>query len=467
MTRPALLVALLAAVAPVSAAAQAAPVREAGTTALTIYTDGRVLVRRALPLAVPRGRSDHQVALGRLDPGSLMSLDSLVWIAGLRYDGALDEESAMRRSVGQRVVFLVQRGGAAMDTISGVVLGVDPLRIELPGGRVAYTLPGIPLYPADVGRAGPVAALALESRAARDSLRLGYFTGGAHWHAAYDLVLAGRRGRVTGTAVIDSRAVDAADATIQLVAGDVGRAMREKEQAYAPEMAVRAQAADVGNVASQQRVGEFHLYTLPGRATLRPGQTTARALFEPAAVEWSRKYVVPGQLPYWGPLPRMGDEETVPVEVRYLVARPRESEFGRRPIPAGIARIYQPDSAGRLQMVGEASVTHTPAGQGLELTAGTAFDVTARRVQTSYDTRQEPIGGGAVRTVVTAEYEVTLSNATDSAVTVTVVEARHGDWDIVSSTVPARRVSSTRAEFEVQVPAAGRRSFRYTIRASW
>ena len=257
---------------------------------------------------------------------------------------------------------------------------------------------------------------------------------------------------------------------MQLVAGDVSRAtMRDKDVGYAQEMMVRAQAANAptDGAAQQQRVGEFHLYSLPGRVTVRPGQSTARALFEPARVDWERKYVVPGQPQFWGPLQRMGDEENVPVEVRYIVKRPRDTDFGGRPIPAGIARVYQPDSAGRLQLVGEASVTHTPAGQDLELTAGTAFDVTARRVQTSYDTQVEPLGGGATRTIVTAEYEVTLTNATDSAVTVTVVEGRHGDWEIISSTVPSRRVSSTRAEFVVEVPARGNRALRYRLRATW
>jgi hypothetical protein len=352
--------------------------------------------------------------------------------------------------------------------MSAVVLGTDPLRLGLPGGRVAYTFPGIPLYPAEVAAQGPSAVVSVESRGTRDSLRLGYFTEGASWYATYDAILAGRNGRITGKAVIDSRSLAATDAAVQLVAGDVSRATREKDVRYAEEMMVRAQAANaMDGAAQQQRVGEFHLYSLPGRVTVRPGQSTARALFEPARVDWERKYVVPGQPQFWGPLQRMGDEENVPVEVRYIVKRPRDSDFGGRPMPAGIARVYQPDSAGRLQLVGEASVTHTPAGQDLELTAGTAFDVTARRVQTSYDTQVEPLGGGATRTIVTAEYEVTLTNATDSAVSVTVVEGRHGDWEIISSNVPSRRVSSTRAEFVVEVPARGNRALRYRIRATW
>jgi hypothetical protein len=41
-------------------------------------------------------------------------------------------------------------GRTGRDTISALVLGVDPLRLQLPDGRISFTQPGIPLYPADV-----------------------------------------------------------------------------------------------------------------------------------------------------------------------------------------------------------------------------------------------------------------------------------------------------------------------------
>ena len=39
--------------------------------------------------------------------------------------------------------------------------------------------------------------------------------------------------------------------------------------------------------------------------------------------------------------------------------------------------------------MGEAHLDHTPAGEDLRLSAGTAFDLTAKRVQTSYTTRRD------------------------------------------------------------------------------
>ena len=53
----------------------------------------------------------------------------------------------------------------------------------------------------------------------------------------------------------------------------------------------------------------------------------------------------------------------------------------------------EPDSAGRVQLIGESSIDHSPAGEDLRLNAGTAFDLTAKRIQTSYATRRDSIFG--------------------------------------------------------------------------
>ena len=72
------------------------------------------------------------------------SLDSGVTITGCRYDGAVDEGSVLRRSVGRRVVFRLPE---SKDTLSALVLGVDPLRLQLPDGRVTFSPPGAAIYP--------------------------------------------------------------------------------------------------------------------------------------------------------------------------------------------------------------------------------------------------------------------------------------------------------------------------------
>jgi hypothetical protein len=226
-------------------------------------------------------------------------------------------------------------------------------------------------------------------------------------------------------------------------------------------------AAFADAVPVEQRVGEFHLYTLPGKSTLLPGLTTSVALFEPVQVAYERNYVVRGLVPYWGFLPQQGEETEAPVEVSYTLKRPHQSEFGDRPLPGGVARIYQPDSAGRAQLVGEAALDHTPAGRDLRLDAGVAFDLTARRVQTGYVTRRDSTKAHGVRTIATADYRVTVRNATDSVATVDVIEERAGEWAVLSSSVPAEKLSSTRTRFRVKVPARGEAAVTYRLRIVW
>jgi hypothetical protein len=101
------------------------------------------------------------------------------------------------------------------------------------------------------------------------------------------------------------------------------------------------------------------------------------ALFEPTTAKVTRSYQVVGQIPYWGGLPQYGDEEEVPVSVTYTVLRPRKTDLGDRPLPGGVVRLFEPDSAGRLQLIGESGTDHSPAGEDLRLNAGTARPATA------------------------------------------------------------------------------------------
>ena len=437
----------------------------AAQTGLTIYNDGRVLVRRTLPLAIGTGVSTHSLSLGLLDPSSLFALDSGVAVVGSSYDESVDEVNTMRRAVGQTLKFLTGREHAGVpDTVTATVLGVNPERFRLSSGQVVFNRPGLPLYPAELVLTDPALSVALRSARAWPSLRVGYFTGGASWNADYSVVLGRGTARITGQAAIPSVTLKAEDAEVQLLAGSVGRATGFAKGARAPMLQERLAAQDMArSEASEEQVGEAHLYTIPGRISLEPGVTSSVALFEPATAPWERSYVVRGLIPWYGMLPQFGNEENpVPVEVHYTLKRTPKTAFGDLPIPGGVFRLYQADEAGRLQLIGESSAGHTAPGTDLRLSAGSAFDLTAKRVQMSYSTRRD-----SLRTIATADYRVTITSAKDTAVTVDVIEERRGEWTVVSSSLPAEKVSSTRTRFRVRVPALGETVLNYRVRVIW
>ena len=75
-------------------------------------------------------------------------------------------------------------------------------------------------------------------------------------------------------------------------------------------------------------------------------------------------------VPYWGILPQQGEETEAPVEVSYTLKRPRKTRVRRSAaarrrgaaVPAGQRRPAQ--------LVGEAALDHTPAGEDLRLDGG-------------------------------------------------------------------------------------------------
>jgi len=62
---------------------------------------------------------------------------------------------------------------------------------------------------------------------------------------------------------------------------------------------------------------------------------------------------------------------------------------------------------------------------------------------------------------------VTLTSAKDSATTVEVLEDRAGEWSVLSSSLPAEKVSSTRTRFRVRVPGKGEAVLTYRVRVVW
>ncbi len=434
---------------------------------LTIYNDGRVLVRRTLPNPLAAGLSTQRLALGALDPASVFALDSGVAVLGASYDESVDEPNTMRRAVGLTLRFWTGRNGppghSDADTVSALVLGVNPERFKLGNGQVVFQRPAVPLYPAELVLTDPTLALALRATAARPSLRLGYFTQGASWNASYSVILGKGGARVNGTAAIPSASLRVSDAEVQLLAGTIGRA----PGAPAPRFELAAKAMAMGDVAqgsaAEQQIGEAHLYTVPGKLSLEPGVTTSVALFEPATAPWEKGFVVRGQLNYYGPLPQYGnDESQVPVEVWYTLKRQARTPFGDLPLPMGSYRLYEPDDAGRLQLIGEASAGHVAPGTDVRLAAGSAFDLTATRVQMSYHQVRD-----SLRTTATADYRVTIKSAKDSATTVDVLEERGGEWSVLSSSVAPEKLSSTRTRFRVRVPGKGEVTLTYRVRVVW
>src|SRR5439155_1672675 len=177
-------------------------------------------------------------------------------------------------------------------------------------------------------------------------------------------------------------------------------------RAVPPVGAGRAAVPGGGGPHGARAVGRARGHAGPAAHRARLcGRRRSVGLFTPATAPYTQEFVVPGALPWRGFLGQApGEENRVPVEVWYTLKRPRGTPFGERPLPGGIVQLYQADSAGRLQLVGEARTTHTAPGRDLRVQSGDAFDITAERVQTDYGQEQlaPPKRGVAQRQRITA-----------------------------------------------------------------
>jgi len=189
------------------------------------------------------------------------------------------------------------------------------------------------------------------------------------------------------------------------------------------------------------------------------------ALFPRSSAPVIQQLIVPGVLPWRGWIGQMPEPNRVPVQVWYTIKRAAKTPFGDRPLPAGTVQLYQADSSGRVQLIGEASNDHTAPGRDLRLQSGDAFDITAERVQTDYNQEQLPAErrGLPARQRVTASYRVTIANAKAQEVIVDVRESHFGNWKITASSHIAEKLSSTETRFRVSVPAGGEATVTYTV----
>ncbi len=437
-----------------------------GQTSLSIYSDGRTVVRQSLPQALVKGRNVVTVELQGVDPAMVFSPDTTVTLLSATMRPATERQRALEQAVGQTLSFVHAKG----DTVRATVMRASPPQYRLPDGRFLLVEPGEPIFPPDLVRTAPQATLILDAARPRPTTELAYVREGARWYAVYQVVLEpGAQAAVTGAATIVSQTVRAESALVQLVAGTIARASSPRPVPMAA-FAARADLAPGPVTVGEEAVGEAHTYTLPGRMTVEPGVPVTSALFPRAQVAVTEELVVPGALPFRGYLANLSssaEPDRVPVEVWYTLKRPMGTPFGARPLPGGTVQLYQADSVGRVQLIGEATSEHTAAGRDLRVRSGDAFDVSAERVQTDFT--QEPLAplrrGLPARQRTTASYRVTLHNAKPEPVIVDVRETHAGAWLVVSSSVTAEKLSATEVRFRVSLPAKGEATLTYTVQA--
>ena len=245
-------------------------------------------------------------------------------------------------------------------------------------------------------------------------------------------------------------------AKLQLVAGDLNRvrqvvarmeidALRMNKPAAAPEMA-------------QESFSDYHLYTLARKTSISNNETKQVSMLGATAFPVQKRYVVDGREFYYRNVQHPGAPIKDVVQVYYQFKNEDKAGLGM-PMPAGNIRVYQADSSGGMQFIGEDRIDHTPKDEAINLKIGNAFDVVCERKQTDFER--------IAANVYEVEYEITLRNHKTIPVTVEVNEPIGGTWRMLQSSHEWNKTSAWAAQFKVPVAADQTAVLKYRVRVTY
>jgi hypothetical protein len=247
------------------------------------------------------------------------------------------------------------------------------------------------------------------------------------------------------------------NATLQLVAGDLNRVRQMLRQDAVYERAMGAVAAAPPPMA-QEAFSDYHLYTLGRKTSIENNETKQVSMLAATRFPVSKRYVVNGQSFYYRNPVAPGSPIKDPVQVFYGFKNEESAGLGM-PMPAGIVRVYQADSKGGVQFVGEDRIAHTPKDETLNLKIGNAFDIVAERKQTDFQR--------IASNVYEIEHEIRLRNHKTTAVTVEVNEPIGGTWRMERATHTHVKTDAWAAQFQVPVAAGAEAVLRYRVRVTY
>ena len=508
---------LLAAVLFVSAAAcvHAAPdpAQTSPDKALTIYNQNFAVVRQTVPLNLTAGLNHVTVSdiTYHLEPDSVVLRDPaekrVLKIREQNYRAdPISQDLLLSVYEGKTIDFQVQHGDQT-SIVQGKIVrsgyvphtdaystfgsqyqyqqqsyagGASGQPIIEVAGRLQFSLPGTPLFPAlpDDSVLQPTLDWQLVTdKAGPLNAELAYVTGGMTWSAAYNVVFpeVGDALDLTAWVTMDNESGKTFEnARIKLMAGDVSK-LTQPSNLYQSTglLSYGAAAADASRPAvTEKSFDEYHLYTLANPATLRDREIKqvefARAAHVPSTVVYvyDGLQLDPNQYNGWGydnirNQPDYGTQSNRKVFAMREFVNSTANGLGI-PLPKGRMRFYRRDTDGQLEFVGENDIDHTPKDETIRVYTGNAFDLTGDRKQTNFAVDNN------ARTA-DESFLITLHNHKTTPTEIRVVEHlyRGLNWTIPAHTSTFLKTDAHTIEFRVTLPPDTDKTISYTAHYTW
>jgi hypothetical protein len=436
---------------------------------LTVYNSNVALVRDVRSLRLPAGNVElrFEDVASQIDPATvrIASLTNpgrlTVLEQDYRYD-LLSPQKLLHDFVGKQITLvrqITENNSTRDEQMKATLISDNNGLIWQVGGQIMtgiptdhYIFPALPpgLY------SKPTLVWQLDNRQAGEQrLETDYMTKSLSWNADYVLTLPADGSPAdlsSWVTITNNSGAGFRNAQLQLVAGQLHQATPAPRPLVRMEMgAAKAMIAGI----SEEALSEYHLYTIERRVTLPDNSSKQIAFISARDIKVEKTYEINGQASYYFSPYQGGEPAKEPVEAHLKFKNSEANSLGK-PLPAGIVRVYQADSKGQTQFVGEDRIHHTPKDETLNLNIGNAFDVTAERKQTDFQTLGQNFYESA--------FQITIRNHKKQPITVEVNEPFSGDWNILNSTFKYEKTSAFSARFIVPVPADGQSVLTYRVR---
>jgi hypothetical protein len=442
--------------------------------AVTVYNSSIALVRDVRTLALAPGTSDlHFMDIAATVNPATVHFRSLteptrvsVLEQNYEYD-LLEPEKLLRKYVGRDVTLVRLRqdqNSTREEVVTARLLSYNNAPVWQIGGEIVtgyYTdhirFPELPgnLY------SRPTLIWTLDNTGAqRHRVEASYLAGALSWNADYVLTVTrdDKAADLDGWVTLkNGSGTSFRNAALQLVAGDLNRVRQEVDRFMADEAKAVPRSAALAQM-SQEAFSDYHLYTLTRKSTINNSETKQVSMLEATGFPVQKRYVVNGQAFYYRNAQNPGAPLKDVVQVFYQFKNENQTGLGM-PMPAGVIRVYQSDSKGGVQFVGEDRINHTAKDETLNLKIGNAFDVVCERKQTDFEK--------IAPNVYEVEYEITLRNHKSAAVNVEVNEPIGGTWRMLQSSHKWTKTDAWASQFIVPVAVDGTSVLRYRVRVTY
>jgi len=442
--------------------------------ALTVYNADLALVRDVRNVRLPSGGFDLQFMdiAATVNPATVhfRSLTEPARLGVLEqnyeYD-LLEPDKLLRKYVGRDVTLVRRRtenGTTREEEVTARLLSYNNAPVWRIGNEIVTGMQSdhmrFPELPQNLYTHPTLIWTLQNSGAASHRVETSYLARQLAWNADYVLTVtrddraADLDGWVTLT---NGSGTSFKNAKLQLVAGDLNIVRQTIDRLQVAESVTVAARKDA-NAMVQEAFSDYHLYTLDRKTTINNAETKQVSMLSGSGVPVKKRYVVEGQQWYYHNGRHPGAPFKDVVQVFYQLRNDEKSSLGM-PMPAGTVRVYQADSHGGVQFVGEDRIQHTPKDELVNLKIGNAFDVVCERKQTDFQQISS--------TVYEFEYEITLRNHKANAITVEVNEPIGGTWRMLRSSYDWTKTEAWAAQFIVPVAVDGTSVLRYRTRVTY